>query len=171
MTDSEIDGGEEIIRIAAKGDGVTASGRFARGAAPGDMLMPDGTVVPGPHHVAPACSHFGRCGGCQLQQLDEEAGVSGGIVSFPKDYSVILLPESSEGYTLKFKNDEKEYPEITLVLDSSFFIRKGSLKNKEGEGFSFTLSGVNFSPDMVKSVFDFNVPANTQIVKNPFNIR
>ncbi len=108
---------------------------------------------------------------CAVQQLDEEAGVSGGIVSFLKDYSVILLPESSEGYTLKFKNDEKEYPEITLVLDSSFFIRKGSLKNKEGEGFSFTLSGVNFSPDMVKSVFDFNVPANTQIVKNPFNIR
>ena len=93
---------------------------------------------------------------CAVQQLDEEAGVSGGIVSFLKDYSVILLPESSEGYTLKFKNDEKEYPEITLVLDS-LFIRKGSLKTRK-ERFSFTLSGVNFSPDMVKSVFDFNVP-------------
>ena len=62
---------EEILRIAAKGDGVTASGRFARHVAPGDLLLPDGTIQPGPHHVAPACRHFGRCGGCQLQQLDE----------------------------------------------------------------------------------------------------
>jgi len=64
---------EPIIRIAAKGDGVTASGRFAWGAAPGDLLLEDGTIEPGPHHVTPPCRHFGRCGGCQLQQLDEES--------------------------------------------------------------------------------------------------
>ncbi len=64
---------EEIIRIAAKGDGITASGRFAWGAAPGDLLLDDGTLQPGPHHIAPACRHFGQCGGCQLQQLDEES--------------------------------------------------------------------------------------------------
>ena len=68
MTDAE-----EILRIAAKGDGVTASGRFAWGAAPGDLLLPDGTLQPGPHHVDPVCRHFGRCGGCQLQQLDEQS--------------------------------------------------------------------------------------------------
>lgn len=62
---------EPIIRIAAKGDGVTASGRFAWGAAPGDVLHEDGTLDWGPHHVEPPCRHFGRCGGCQLQQLDE----------------------------------------------------------------------------------------------------
>lgn len=64
---------EEIIRIAARGDGVTASGRFAWGAAPGDLLLADGTLRPGPHHVEPACRHFGQCGGCQLQQLDEKS--------------------------------------------------------------------------------------------------
>ncbi len=64
---------EEILRIASKGDGVTASGRFAWGAAPGDLLLADGTLEWGAHHVEPPCRHFGRCGGCQLQQLDEES--------------------------------------------------------------------------------------------------
>ena len=63
---------EEIVRVAAKGDGITASGRHAAFAAPGDRLLLDGTVEPGPHHAQPPCRHFGRCGGCQLQHLDEE---------------------------------------------------------------------------------------------------
>lgn len=66
------DENEEILRIASKGDGVTASGRFAWGAAPGDILHADGTLEWGPHHIEPACRHFGRCGGCQLQQLDAQ---------------------------------------------------------------------------------------------------
>lgn len=65
--------GEEIIRVAAKGDGVTASGRHVALAAPGDVVLPDGSVQPGPHHAAPPCRHFGTCGGCQLQHLDEAA--------------------------------------------------------------------------------------------------
>jgi len=63
---------EGILRVAAKGDGVTASGRHAPFAAPGDLLLPDGTLQPGPHRATPPCRHFGKCGGCQLQHLDEE---------------------------------------------------------------------------------------------------
>jgi 23S rRNA (uracil1939-C5)-methyltransferase len=63
---------EAIVRVAAKGDGVTASGRHVSLAAPGDVLLADGTLQPGPHRAVPPCRHFGRCGGCQLQHLDEE---------------------------------------------------------------------------------------------------
>lgn len=62
-----------IIRIAAKGEGQTADGRYAALAAPGDVLEADGTLTPGPDHAAPACRHFPACGGCQLQHLSESA--------------------------------------------------------------------------------------------------
>ncbi|WP_343525556.1 class I SAM-dependent RNA methyltransferase [Sphingomonas sp.] len=62
-----------IIRVAARGDGVTENGRHAAFAAPGDTLSTDGSVLPGPHHQTPPCGHFPRCGGCQLQHLDDES--------------------------------------------------------------------------------------------------
>lgn len=64
---------ETIIRIAARGDGVTASGMHVAGGVPGDVISADGTLTPGPHHVDPPCRHFATCGGCQLQQADEDA--------------------------------------------------------------------------------------------------
>lgn len=61
----------EIIRVAARGDGMTADGRHAALSAPGDTLTDDGQVVPGAHHQIPPCRHFPTCGGCQLQHLDD----------------------------------------------------------------------------------------------------
>ena len=86
---------EEIIRVAAKGDGVTASGRHVSLAAPGDVVGADGALLPGPHHATPPCRHFGTCGGCQLQHLDEAA-----LATFVRDRVVNaaegqgLAPES-----------------------------------------------------------------------------
>lgn len=64
---------EAIIRIAARGDGVTASGRHVPFAVPGDVLRDDGSVEAGPGHQTPPCRHFPECGGCQLQHLTDTA--------------------------------------------------------------------------------------------------
>jgi 23S rRNA (uracil1939-C5)-methyltransferase len=64
---------ETIVRIAARGDGVSESGRHVQFAVPGDRLLADGTIEPGPHHQVPPCRHFPECGGCQLQHVDDEA--------------------------------------------------------------------------------------------------
>jgi 23S rRNA (uracil1939-C5)-methyltransferase len=64
---------EEIVRLAARGDGVTASGRFLPLTAPGDLVADDGKATPGPHRQIPPCRHFPECGGCQLQHVDDAA--------------------------------------------------------------------------------------------------
>lgn len=80
---------EEIVRIAARGDGLTASGRHSPGSAPGDWLLDDGSLVHGPHHAVPPCRHFGKCGGCQLQHVDEES--LGGFVRDRVAHAAIAL--------------------------------------------------------------------------------
>lgn len=65
--------GEAIVRLGARGDGVTAAGRFVAGAVPGDIVGPDGSVAPGPNRVAPVCRHVPECGGCTLQHFADTA--------------------------------------------------------------------------------------------------
>jgi len=64
---------EPIVRIAARGDGVTASGRHVPFGVPGDAVLDDGALAFGPHHQEPPCRHFPDCGGCQLQHADDES--------------------------------------------------------------------------------------------------
>jgi 23S rRNA (uracil1939-C5)-methyltransferase len=60
-----------IVRIAARGEGITEDGRHSPLSAPGDLLHVDGSLTHGPHHVEPPCRHFPKCGGCQLQHIDD----------------------------------------------------------------------------------------------------
>ena len=64
---------DPIVRIAARGDGVSASGRHFAFAVPGDEVLEDGSIAPGPHRQVPPCRHFPECGGCQLQHADDDA--------------------------------------------------------------------------------------------------
>lgn len=64
---------EEIVRIAARGDGITQSGKFVAGTAPGDTVDNGKLITKGPHHQQAPCQHFPKCGGCQLQHLDDES--------------------------------------------------------------------------------------------------
>lgn len=64
---------DPIIRIAARGDGVTASGRYVAFTAPGDNVDVAGAIKRGPNYATPQCRHFLVCGGCQLQHLSDDA--------------------------------------------------------------------------------------------------
>ena len=61
-----------IIRLAARGDGITADGRYVSGATIDDEVIFEGDVpriLPGPRHVMPVCRHVPDCGGCQMQHV------------------------------------------------------------------------------------------------------
>lgn len=62
-----------VVRVAARGEGVTEDGRHVALAAPGDVVTDAGAIAPGPHHQTPPCRHFPTCGGCQLQHLGDAA--------------------------------------------------------------------------------------------------
>ena len=72
----------EIVRMGHAGDGVTADGRFVPLTVPGDVLRirqngnrleVEEVISPGPGRIASACRYFGRCGGCALQMMENNA--------------------------------------------------------------------------------------------------
>jgi len=65
----------EIVRIAGRGDGATADGRYFRATVTGDRVRGsagNAEVQPGPNHAVPVCGHFPECGGCAMQHVSDD---------------------------------------------------------------------------------------------------
>jgi 23S rRNA (uracil1939-C5)-methyltransferase len=109
---------DPIVRIAARGDGVTASGRHVAGAAPGDSIAPDGRIVPGSHHAVPPCPHFGTCGGCQLQHVGDDA-----LADFVRDR--VTAPLAAKGIVARDVRPVHLSPPRSRRRASLRHVRKG----------------------------------------------
>ncbi|MEN9931668.1 MAG: hypothetical protein RIS17_241 [Pseudomonadota bacterium] len=101
-----------IVRLAARGDGISDDGRYVPLAAVGDTVdfgVNPPRIVPGPHHAAPACAHYPACGGCQMQHMDDAAYGDfvadriGRVVALPNDVRPLALspPRSRRRASLK----------------------------------------------------------------------
>lgn len=101
-----------IVRLAARGDGISDDGRFVPLAAVGDSVDFSSNpprIMPGPHHAASACAHYPACGGCQMQHMDEAAYLDfvrdrlGRVVALPDDVRAVALspPRSRRRASLK----------------------------------------------------------------------
>lgn len=106
---------------------------------------------------------------CGVQDLG--GGGSGGIAALTQGYFAIVTAQGPGGYTIKLKNNDKSFTEIILMVDSTFFLKKAILKSKDGGTYNFSISNISTSAAVIPTIFDFNVPANSQVVKNPLNIK
>lgn len=93
--------------------------------APGDLVrMEDGKLVevvePSPHRALPVCRHFGVCGGCALQHLDDETYrnfkrdlvvqtlAQRGIENVAIDAPVVVAPQTRRRAALKARKQNGE---------------------------------------------------------------
>jgi len=65
------DGRTVMVALAAPGDRVRVSIDRVKGNVAFAQIQE--IVTPSPHRVEPPCQYFGRCGGCDFQQLDYQA--------------------------------------------------------------------------------------------------
>lgn len=106
----------------------------------------------------------------QICGIQEAGGLSGGIASFVNGYYAIAQPRGGST-VIKLKSPNRTYSNVTLLVDSTFMLKNASFKNKKGDGFSVSLSGLRSGGNIHSGLFDFNVPSNAQVIKDPLNIR
>lgn len=102
---------------------------------------------------------------CGVQDLG--GGGSGGIAAYVDSYSAIA---PGNGNVIKLSGNNY-YDEITVVTDDTGLLMSATFNSTTGGGFSISLSGVQVNLGLPGGMFDYSVPANAQLVKNPLNIQ
>ncbi len=105
---------------------------------------------------------------CGVQELGR--GGSGGIAGLVSGYQSIVMGGGGT-YTIKLKNESRHYSNITLIVDSSFFLKKAVMKTNDGSILTISLSGIITGEGMSPGIFDFTPPSGAQRVENPLNIK
>jgi len=103
---------------------------------------------------------------CGIQDV---GGSTGGIAGLLYGYNGIVTGQGGDGYTVKLSKPNATFPEAILRLDQSFFLKSVTLKNRNGNQLHFTIT--LDSRAVLNTQFEFNVPPNAQVVKNPLQIK
>lgn len=105
---------------------------------------------------------------CGIQDLKKHG--SGGLIGMINGYMAIAK-ESSSGYTLRLKNSEARYTDITILLDSSFLLKRIMLRMNTGKHIAISLANVKTGVKFEEKMFKFDIPGNTKVVRNPLNFK
>lgn len=111
------------------------------------------------------------------QELDEEEKkekeekINGGLENIFDLYKPALISEENEEYTLELINEKQKLKKISLNLDKTFFLLNAQFFENDETFYSVQLSNLKFDEKIMPGLFNFNVPANAQVVKNPLDIR
>ena len=109
-----------------------------------------------------------------LSEDEKKAGeykMKGGLEFFFSSYKITVLSEEPGGYTIELKNENRFYTEVLMKLDKNYLLQNARFTDKQGAQFLIKLSNLRFNEKIFTGLFDFNVPANAQLVKNPLDVR
>ena len=107
---------------------------------------------------------------CGVQDVDTT--FSGGIASYVNGYAAMASGSGAADTVIRLRGSNRTYKEITIVVDSTFLPKSIHFRTEDGKGgFTATLSGIVVNEPMAPTLFEFNPPAGTQMVKNPLNVR
>jgi outer membrane lipoprotein carrier protein len=106
---------------------------------------------------------------CGVQDVDTT--FSGGIASYVNGYTATASPSGASDTVIRLRGSNRTYRDVIIQVDGSFMPKVIQFKTEDGKGFTATLSGIVLNEPMAPSLFEFDPPAGSQVVKNPLNVR
>ncbi len=105
------------------------------------------------------------------EKRKKELKIRGGMGNLFNSYEKTLAIEVPNGYIIELKNERRRYSEISLSLDNTFMLIEVFFKTKNDDNFLLRFTNLKYGEKIIPDLFNFNVPANAQVVKNPLDIR